>query len=343
MSLKTEIRANTEQAQAAFKKFADALSEVEKQGKKTGQSFNDFGKTLNEIEKQGKKTGQSFDEFGKTLNEIEQHAKKSGKSFDSFSQILSALKKQSNGNFSNLINELEKLSKTSGLTKEKLNEIFVSINKQGLSANEHLSEIAKNTSTLTDKLAHSAQALNGWWDILKNTFGNAAQSFIKAADAINTMNARLKLVSTSGAHFEALRKQIDGIAKSTYSSTESISNLFIGLNSSLKSLGVSQNEVLQFSQTITQAFKVSGASAADTERALVQLNQAFSMGMLRGQEYNSVISAAPALITYMADALGIAEEKLKNMAKNGGISAEMMAIMNNYLEKLKKGDLTSFS
>ena len=33
MSLKTEIRANTEQAQAAFKKFTDALSEVEKQKK----------------------------------------------------------------------------------------------------------------------------------------------------------------------------------------------------------------------------------------------------------------------------------------------------------------------
>ena len=95
----------------------------------------------------------------------------------------------------------------------------------------------------------------------------------------------------------------------------SISNLFIGLNTSLKSLGVSQNEVLKFSETITQAFKVSGASAVDTERALVQLNQAFSMGALRGQEYNSIVSAAPALLDYMADALGVAREKLNEPVK----------------------------
>ena len=48
------------------------------------------------------------------------------------------------------------------------------------------------------------------------------------------------------------------------------------------------------------------------------------MGALRGQEYNSIVSAAPALLDYMADALGVAREKLTDMAKNGGISAQLM-------------------
>lgn len=208
----------------------------------------------------------------------------------------------------------------------------VEINTQSASASvralnntlEHFNKINDKAKSGLDNLAHSAQALTGWATIAKNTFGGVAQSFIQTADAINTMNARLKLTTTSMAHFEALKKSIDGIAKSTYASSDSISNLFIGLNSSLKSLGVSQNEVLKFSETITQAFKVSGASAVDTERALVQLNQAFSMGALRGQEYNSIVSAAPALLDYMADALGVAREKLTDMAKNGGISAQLM-------------------
>ena len=187
--------------------------------------------------------------------------------------------------------------------------------------------VTEHTKNKIDIIAHTLQALSISFNTAKTAFNSAkdmTSSFIKTADAINTMNARLKLTTTSMAHFEALKKSIDGIAKSTYASSDSISNLFIGLNSSLKSLGVSQNEVLKFSETITQAFKVSGASAVDTERALVQLNQAFSMGALRGQEYNSIVSAAPALLDYMADALGVAREKLTDMAKNGGISAQLM-------------------
>ena len=187
----------------------------------------------------------------------------------------------------------------------------------------NLATVTEHTKNKIDILAHSTQALTGILTTLSKVKG-VANNFIQTADAINTMNARLKLTTTSTAHFEALKKSIDGIAKSTYASSDSISNLFIGLNSSLKSLGVSQNEVLKFSETITQAFKVSGASAVDTERALVQLNQAFSMGALRGQEYNSIVSAAPALLDYMADALGVAREKLTDMAKNGGISAQLM-------------------
>lgn len=207
---------------------------------------------------------------------------------------------------------------------ENLNKKFGAFNS---TLEKFGSKYTKDAKNGIDILAHSLQTTAIAFNGIKNTFNafsGLASSFIKTADAINTMNARLKLTTTSMAHFEALKKSIDGIAKSTYASSDSISNLFIGLNSSLKSLGVSQNEVLKFSETITQAFKVSGASAVDTERALVQLNQAFSMGALRGQEYNSIVSAAPALLDYMADALGVAREKLTDMAKNGGISAQLM-------------------
>lgn len=207
---------------------------------------------------------------------------------------------------------------------ENLNKKFGAFNS---TLEKFGSKYTKDAKNGIDILAHSLQTTAIAFNGIKNTFNalnDLTSSFIKTADAINTMNARLKLTTTSTAHFEALKKSIDGIAKSTYASSDSISNLFIGLNSSLKSLGVSQNEVLKFSETITQAFKVSGASAVDTERALVQLNQAFSMGALRGQEYNSIVSAAPALLDYMADALGVAREKLTDMAKNGGISAQLM-------------------
>ena len=38
-------------------------------------------------------------------------------------------------------------------------------NKQSEETNKTLNKIADNTNTFTDKLAHSAQAINGWYDI----------------------------------------------------------------------------------------------------------------------------------------------------------------------------------
>lgn len=98
---------------------------------------------------------------------------------------------------------------------KKFCEVLENVNKQGEETSKVLNQISKNTNKLWDNLAHTGQAITGWSSIIKNSFDGVVGNFIKTADAINTMNARLKLTTTSGAHFEALKKSIDGIAKST--------------------------------------------------------------------------------------------------------------------------------
>ncbi|MCI7075648.1 hypothetical protein, partial [Campylobacter sp.] len=61
MSLKTEIRANTKQAEAAFKKFSEALAQVNKQGEKMGD-------TLSSINNHTKLTNQTIEKIAKNTN-----------------------------------------------------------------------------------------------------------------------------------------------------------------------------------------------------------------------------------------------------------------------------------
>lgn len=49
MSLRTEIRANTAQATAAFKKFSEALDQVSKQGQNTSEVLNKIAKDFEVI------------------------------------------------------------------------------------------------------------------------------------------------------------------------------------------------------------------------------------------------------------------------------------------------------
>ncbi|MCI6299489.1 MAG: tape measure protein, partial [Campylobacter sp.] len=102
--------------------------------------------------------------------------------------------------------------------------------------------------------------------------------------------------------------------KSTYSSSTSISNLFINLNQSLNEMGLSQKNDLEMSETLSKALKVGGASAVDAERAILQFSQGLSIGKLQGQDFKAMIGAAPSLLKNMADALGISTGELRIMA-----------------------------
>lgn len=151
------------------------------------------------------------------------------------------------------------------------------------------------------------------------------------------MNARLKLTTTSTAHFEALKNSINEIARATYSSTESISNLFINLNQSLSEMGLSQKQALEMSETLSQALKVGGASAVDAQRAIVQFNQALSIGRLQGQDFKAMIQAAPYLLKNMADALGVTTGELRGMATAGELTNEkLVAAFAGMKDKIAK-------
>ena len=112
-------------------------------------------------------------------------------------------------------------------------------NEQGKNTSEALNKIANNTNKFIDKIAHLSQVIAGIWGGLGKV-KELSNEFIKTAYVINTMNARLAQTTTSTAHFTALRAEIDKIAKSTYSTSASISNLFINVNQSLSEMGLSQ-------------------------------------------------------------------------------------------------------
>lgn len=187
----------------------------------------------------------------------------------------------------------------------------------------NLAAVTEHTKNKIDILAHSFQALSLAYQGF-NKARDITSEFLKTADAINTMNARLKLTTTSTEHFTALRAEIDKIAKSTYSSSDTISNLFINLNQSLNEMGLSQKNALEMSETLSKALKAGGASAVDAERAIVQFSQALSTGKLQGQDFKAMIQAAPSLLKNMADGLGVTTGELRAMATEGKLTNDKL-------------------
>lgn len=144
------------------------------------------------------------------------------------------------------------------------------------------------------------------------------------ADAYNNLQARVKLVTGEGAAFESAFEGVSQVAQRTSTSLESTGTLFAKLSESGKAIGVGQTEALRLTETVNQAIQLSGASAQASEAAVTQLIQGLQSGVLRGDEFNSVMEQSPRLARALADGLGKTTGELRKMAEAGQLSSEVV-------------------
>src|SRR5699024_8635005 len=91
-----------------------------------------------------------------------------------------------------------------------------------------------------------------------------------------------------------------------------------------EALGLAQGEVLSITRTINEAIKLSGGSAASADAAITQLIQGLQSGVVRGDEFNSIMEQSPRLAQAMADGLGVTRGELRAMAMDGKLSSEVV-------------------
>lgn len=144
----------------------------------------------------------------------------------------------------------------------------------------------------------------------------------ETADAFNNLRARMKLVTGEGPALQDALRGVEAIALSTGSSLESTGNLFSRIATAGREIGVGQAEALKLTESINQAVQISGASAAASDAALTQLIQGLQSGVLRGEEFNSVVEQAPRLAQALADGLGVTRGQLRGLANDGKLSSE---------------------
>lgn len=146
----------------------------------------------------------------------------------------------------------------------------------------------------------------------------------RTADAYSNLAGRIKLVTGEGAAFDAAFEGVFDVAQRTSSAIEETGTLFARLAEAGKQIGVSNREALALTETINQATQISGASADGSRAAIQQLIQALQSGVLRGEEFNSVMEQAPRLAKALADGLGVTTAELRKQAEAGRLTADVV-------------------
>nr|HMQ72652.1 tape measure protein [Rubrivivax sp.] len=153
-------------------------------------------------------------------------------------------------------------------------------------------------------------------------FGGMIREASQAAEAFSNLQARVRLVTGEGAAFEEAWAGVAQVANSTSTSLEATGTLFARIAQAGKDMGVSQREALALTETINQAVAVSGGGAQAAEAAITQLIQGLQAGVLRGEEFNSVMEQSPRLAKALADGLGVPIGELRKLAQAGELTTE---------------------
>lgn len=195
--------------------------------------------------------------------------------------------------------------------------------------NAELEKMVKNLNNAgnaADPLADAMSRVKG--ALLGAGAVYSAQRVLQLADSMTTTRARLDLViegmNEAGTTADQLQQRIMQSANRSRAS-------YLDTADAISKMGImagdafgSTDELVQFTELINKQFTIAGASAEGQSAAMLQLTQAMSSGVLRGEELNSIFEQAPTIIQTIADYLDVPIGRIRDMAANGEITAAIV-------------------
>lgn len=152
--------------------------------------------------------------------------------------------------------------------------------------------------------------------------GGLARDLATTADAYSNLQARLALVAGEGQAAREALQGVQDIAQRTGSSLETTGTLFARILQAGKDFNLTQRDALALTETIGQAVQLSGVSAQASDAAITQLVQGLQSGVLRGEEFNSVLEQSPRLAQALAAGFNVTIGELRNLAQQGALTSQ---------------------
>lgn len=174
-------------------------------------------------------------------------------------------------------------------------------------------------ASAADNLGRRLLSLAGAYASLRT-----AQQFIGMTDTFTQTTARLDRMNDG-------RQTTDELRQMAYDAAQRANGDYQGMIDMVSKLGTlapetfgSSAEIVAFAEQVSKHFMLSGTSAQGAQAAMLQLTQAMSSGVLRGEELNSVLEQAPTITQAIAEYLGVSTGKLREMASQGEVTADVV-------------------
>ncbi|API58277.1 hypothetical protein BSL82_02290 [Tardibacter chloracetimidivorans] len=198
-----------------------------------------------------------------------------------------------------------------------------------LNAQQFSSELNRELGTVETRVERTASQINSAFSRIKTFAGGlglaiGARELGQLADEYATITSRLRLATAESGSFSKAQADVRRIAGETRTSLSATAELYASMARNGQELGISQDQIARATETVNKAIRVSGGSAASAAAGVTQLGQALASGVLRGDEFNSMMENSPRLAKLLADSLGVPIGRLRKMAEDGELTADKL-------------------
>lgn len=197
----------------------------------------------------------------------------------------------------------------------EMEESYRKCNNQQEQLNKRLGQGSSAANGLLGKIKGIASAYLG----MKGISG-----LVKLSDTITQTDARLSMMNDGLQTTAELNDMI-------YASAQRSRGSYLATADAVAKLGLmagdafsNNKETIAFMEQVNKQFKIAGTSAQGIDAAMLQLTQAMGSGVLRGEEYNSILEQAPNIIQAIAKYMDVPKGQLKEMAADGKITADIV-------------------
>ncbi|MDI4364567.1 tail tape measure protein [Escherichia coli] len=181
---------------------------------------------------------------------------------------------------------------------------------------------AKRADRQVNTLKTSIKALSRVIHLL--LAAEAVRQFIDMAEQAKMLRVKIKLLTgdaeVAGRVFDGLKE----ISKETGQSLKDTGELWQGLAISLKNTSATDGQLLNLVGTIQKMGALGGASAEQMSNSMRQFRQSIDGGVLRAEEFNSLLENTPTIVQTMARHMGLSMGQFRAEMLDGKITAERM-------------------
>jgi tape measure domain-containing protein len=185
-------------------------------------------------------------------------------------------------------------------------------------ARSQLRGFGTDAASATNYLADMKSAALSVTGILAGGF--TVGSIIKTADDWGQLSSRMAMATGSAQELIEAQRRLMEISDRTYKPIEEQSELFIRNASSMRELGYSTAETMDYIDSISSLLTINAASAQKAESAINALSKASLNGKVSGQNWHTVLETMPTITADLARHLGITETAVKQLAAAGKLS-----------------------
>tara|TARA_R110000822_G_scaffold306559_2_gene432927 strand:- start:2087 stop:4090 length:2004 start_codon:yes stop_codon:yes gene_type:complete len=202
---------------------------------------------------------------------------------------------------------------------------YIDIKIRSRSAEKKVDSLDKSMVRLgkdTDKTSKSFGALSKVATAVATAL--SAIQIGQFSDGIAKADNQLRNVTTSTKQFSEAQSELNRIANDTRQNVNELTDVYSKFARASSELGLTQREVLEFTESLTKAVKIEGNTAAEVNSVMLQLTQSFRSGVIAGEEFKAISEGSGLALKALAIQMGVNVGELKKLASQGLITPETL-------------------